>query len=287
MCGSETSTHTVLGKRLNRSQGKNPKGKIGITTTIAKCCHCGLIYSNPQPVPYDLQDHYGVTPEDYWKESYFQMREDHFQGELKRIHQLIDFRKGMKSLDIGAGLGKTMVALRDAGFDAYGFEPSPQFYERVVSKLGIGRDKLKLAMMENAEYANDTFDFITFGAVLEHLYDPSEAIIKAMTWLKPNGLMHIEVPSSDWLMNKLINAFYRLKQTDYVGNISPMHNPFHLYEFGLKSFHEHSMKNRYDVAFHEYYVCPTNMPKVVDYVLRKLMKRTGTGMQLCVWLIKK
>jgi 2-polyprenyl-3-methyl-5-hydroxy-6-metoxy-1,4-benzoquinol methylase len=38
------------------------------------------------------------------------------------------------------------------------------------------------------------FDFITFGAVLEHLYDPSMSIHKAMSWLKPSGIMHIEVP---------------------------------------------------------------------------------------------
>lgn len=287
MCGSGTDTHQVLGKRLNQSQGINPKRKIGITTTIVKCRDCGLIYANPQPVPFDLQDHYGVAPEDYWKDSYFQINEDHFKGEIKRIYELIDFKKGMKALDIGAGLGKTMIALTRVGFDAYGFEPSYQFYERAITKMGISPDRLKRGMIENTDYPADMFDFITFAAVLEHLYDPSDAIVKAMKWLKPNGLMHIEVPSSDWLINKLINAFYRFRQMDYVGNISPMHNPFHLYEFGLRSFQAHSKRNHYSVAFHEYYTCPTYMPAIADYFLRQIMKRTGTGMQLCVWLIKK
>ena len=287
MCGSETSTHRILGKRLNRSQGKRPNRKIGITTTVAKCHDCGLIYANPQPVPFDLQDHYGVAPEEYWKESHFQVDRNYFQTELRRIHQLIDFKKGMKSLDVGAGLGKSMIALTEAGFDAYGFEPSRPFYERAISKMRISPDRLKPGMIEDTDYPDNMFDFITFGAVLEHLYDPSASIVKAMRWLKQGGLMHIEVPSSDWLINKLINAFYRLKQTDYVGNISPMHNPYHLYEFGLRSFQEHGKKNDYEVAFHEYYVCATYMPKIADYILKQIMKRTGTGMQLCVWLIKK
>ena len=29
-----------------------------------------------------------------------------------------------------------------------------------------------------------------------------------------------------------------MRGTNYVTNISPMHSPFHLYEFGLKSFEE-------------------------------------------------
>ena len=105
MCGADTSTHKVLGKRLNKSQGKNPKRKLGITTTVCECTNCGLIYSNPQPIPFDIQDHYGVFPEEYWKESYFELNDNYFQGEISRLKQLMDFNPGMKSLDIGAGLG--------------------------------------------------------------------------------------------------------------------------------------------------------------------------------------
>jgi ubiquinone/menaquinone biosynthesis C-methylase UbiE len=287
MCGSKTDTHKILGKRLNASQGKNPKNKIGITTTIVKCTNCGLNYSNPQPVPFDIQDHYGVPPESYWKENYFKITDNYFQGEIERLKKLIDFKNDMKSLDIGAGLGKQMIALSKIGFDTYGFEPSKQFYERAISKMGINPDKLKLGMIEEVEYAENHFDFISFGAVLEHLYDPSDSILKALKWLKPNGIIHIEVPSSDWLIGKIINLFYKLNRTDYVGNLSPMHEPFHLHEFGLKSFEEHARKHGYELAFHEYYVCQTFMPKIADYILKPYMRWTNTGMQLCVWLRKK
>lgn len=287
MCGSNTDKHNILGKRLNSSQGKNPKNKIGITTTIVKCTNCGLNYSNPQPVPFDIQDHYGVPPESYWKEEYFKIKDTYFQGEIERLKKLIDFKNDMKSLDIGAGLGKQMIALSKIGFDTYGFEPSKQFYERAVSKMGINPDKLKLGMIEEVEYAENHFDFISFGAVLEHLYDPSDSILKALKWLKPNGIIHIEVPSSDWLIGRIINLFYKLTQTDYVGNLSPMHEPYHLHEFGLKSFEEHARQHGYELAFHEYHVCQTFMPQIADYILKPYMKWTNTGMQLSVWLRKK
>ena len=194
MCGSGGETHKILGKRLNQSQGKNPKTKIGITTTIIKCTDCGLIYSNPQPVPFDIQDHYGVPPEDYWKESYFVVNENYFAKELKQLKQLIDIKSDTKALDIGTGLGKAMIAMSKSGLDTYGFEPSKQFHERAISKMGINPGRLKLGMIEDMDYPENYFDFISFGAVLEHLYDPSASIEKALKWLKPNGVMLVAVP---------------------------------------------------------------------------------------------
>jgi 2-polyprenyl-3-methyl-5-hydroxy-6-metoxy-1,4-benzoquinol methylase len=286
MCGYDIRYHKILGKRLNVSQGKNPHKKKGISTTIMKCKDCGLIYSNPQPIPFDIQDHYGIPPENYWIEDYFLIDPNYFQNEISIAKKLISFHEGMKSLDVGAGLGKAMIALSNAGFDAYGFEPSIPFYERAISKMKINPRKLKLGMIENVDYPENEFDFISFGAVLEHLYDPSGAIKKTLQWLKPAGVIHIEVPSSAWLINKIINAYYSIRGTDYVGNISPMHTPFHLYEFGLKSFQKNGKKTGYEVMFYEYYVCKTFMPKAFDFFLKPYMRITHTGMQLCVWLKK-
>ncbi|MBK8291297.1 MAG: methyltransferase domain-containing protein [Flammeovirgaceae bacterium] len=59
-------------------------------------------------------------------------------------------------------------------------------------------------------YPENSFDFISFGAVLEHVYSPADSILRTLRWLKPNGIIHIEVPSSDWLINKIINFITNL-----------------------------------------------------------------------------
>lgn len=287
MCGSESSDHRLLGRRLNQSQGKNPTKKKGISTTVMKCTECGLIFSNPQPVPVDIQDHYGIVPEAYWKDFYFKIEDSYFKWQIDRLKTLTQIKPGFKALDVGAGLGKAMIALKRAGMEVYGLEPSIHFHERAISKMGIDPDKLKLGMIEEVEYPENEFDFINFGAVLEHLYDPSRCILKAMKWLKPNGLVHIEVPSSEWLVNKLVNTYYKITGKDYVANLSPMHQPFHLHEFSYKSFMEHGKRNNYEIAHHEYYVCKTYLPKLADFFIVPYMKWTNTGMQLCVWLRKK
>lgn len=286
MCESDTSKFKVLGKRLNKSQGKSPKKKVGISTTIIQCKNCGLIFSNPLPIPQNIQDHYGTPPESYWVEEYFKVSEDYFSTEIARLKNLIGNLESKTTLDIGAGIGKCMIALMNQGCNSYGIEPSIPFYERALSKMGISEKQLQNAAIEDAEFEENKFDFITFGAVLEHLYDPSEAIDKAVHWLKPEGIIHMEVPSSDWLVHKLINLYYKVTGSEYVGNLSPMHPPYHLYEFSRKSFEINGKKHNYSIVHADYFVCQTYMPKPVDWLIRPYMKKTNKGMQLSVWLKK-
>ena len=77
-----------------------------------------------------------------------------------------------------------MISLTNSGFDVYGLEPSEPFYKKAIELMKIEPARLQLASIENSNFPPDHFDFITFGAVLEHLYDPSPSIRKAMSWLK-------------------------------------------------------------------------------------------------------
>jgi ubiquinone/menaquinone biosynthesis C-methylase UbiE len=162
------------------------------------------------------------------------------------------------------------------------------FYQKAISKMNISPDRLKLGKIEELDYPENHFDFITFSVVLEHLYDPSYCIQRALKWLKPGGIIHIEVPSSNYFMNKLYNASYSIRGLDYVGNLSPMHSPFHLYEFDINSFKKNSAQNNnnYSIALHQYYVCETGLPEPINFALKKYMSLSNSSMQLCVWLKK-
>src|SRR5206468_6834057 len=118
-----------------------------------------------------------------------------------------------------------------AGFDTYGIEPSPEFRKGALAHGGVSGDRLALGAVEYADFPAEHFDFISFGAVLEHLQSPSKSLERALGWLKPGGIMHAEVPSSRWLISRLVNAYYRLCGTLLVTNVSPMHVPYHLFEF--------------------------------------------------------
>jgi SAM-dependent methyltransferase len=288
MCGSKTEDHKVLGQRLNKSQGLHPKKATGISVSVIKCTNCQLIYSNPLPIPFNIQDHYGLPPEEYWNTEIFEWNENYFSEQIKKTKELLNFKAGMKALDCGAGLGKGMLSLQHAGFDTYGFEPSVPFYERALSQMKLNPERLRLGMLEDVEYEDNFFDFINFGAVLEHFYHPDDCIQRAMKWLKPGAVLHIEVPSSKHLIAKLLNMYYRLRGTNYVTHLSPMHSPFHLYEFDVRSFTENSkLHGQYSIAFHKYDVGTIfHGPRFIQPLLKKYMELTETGLQLVIWLRK-
>lgn len=288
MCLDSTSGHKLLGQRLNQTQGKNPRNKVGVSVSIQQCKNCGLIYSNPQPIPSSIQDHYGTPPEEYWKESYFNWTPGYFKGQIDKAIQLLGKDNGFKALDIGAGLGKAMLSMESRGIEAYGLEPSIPFYNRAIEKMGIKKERLKQASIEESEYPDECFDFITFGVVLEHLYEPAESLERALKWLKPGGIIHIDVPSSRWLLSKIFNFYYRLAGTNFVTNLSPMHSPYHMHEFDIKSFEALGRRLGYTIDFHRYEVCNVyHLPKVFHGMLKKYMHKTNTGMNITLYIRKR
>ena len=98
--------------------------------------------------------------------------------------------------------------------------------------------------------------------------------------------MFAEVPSSRWLVSRLGNLFYRLSGSDCVANLSPMHAPYHLYEFTPRSFQLHGASVGYVVADHRHFVCHTYLPRPLSTIMATCMGLTNTGMQFCIWLRK-
>ena len=140
---------------------------------------------------------------------------------------------------------------------------------------------------EKAEFQKNSFDYIEFWHVLEHLENPIFVLKLIYKWLKPGGIVHIEVPSSKHFIAKIINFYYRLRGTNYVTNISPMHTPFHLYEYSLESFKELGKKLNFTIEHHYIDVCEIYfIPKFLHPLLRLYMKWTNKGMQLTVYLRK-
>jgi SAM-dependent methyltransferase len=286
MCGADATHADVLGRRLNRPQGLRPVRRGGIALTIVRCRTCQLIYPNPLPLPAALEQHYGMGPELYWRDSYFAESPggDYFAEQLRTFFRLHGDQRGLRALDVGAGIGKGIDALMAGGLEAWGIEPGEAFARRARERTGLDETQLSCRSIETASFDREQFDLITFGAVLEHLRDPGGAIAKAVDWLKPGGLIHAEVPSSRWLTNRIVNAAYRFQGLDYAANLSPMHPPYHLYEFELSSFQHHGQHHSYRIAHHTRYVCDTFLPRQLNPILKPWMAITGTGMQLEVWL---
>lgn len=286
MCGS--TAFKTLGRRLDRHQGIRPVKLAGALTTIQRCRDCGLVFSNPMPIPLDLGAHYDVPVDDYWQERVGTAGANYFRGPIARFRELWSGNGdgAPTALDIGAGMGKAMTSLANAGFEAYGVEPSPSFREFAIERAGLAPERIKLASVEDADLPDASFDFVTFGAVLEHLPQPAEALRNALRWARPGGLVYIQVPASNWLMARLVDTAYRMQGLDYTCHLSPLHPPYHLYEFTAESFEAFASQVGCQVASHRMLVAETYAPRRLDRVLKRIMATTDTGMLIEVWLRK-
>lgn len=229
MCGFPGGSNAVLGQRMNCRQGLVTKNLQGVSVTIKQCKNCKFIYSNPLPVPRSISDHYRIQPEDYWSKSYFDWTPEYFARQVSDILRFLDARVNThdqaRPLDIGCGIGKAIMSLCQAGFDVWGIEPSSSFHARALELTGLNDAKVINSSIDDADLPGSYFDFVTFGAVFEHLYHPRECLEMALHWCKPGGIVHIEVPSSQWLIESIYQALLKLRGSELSTYLSPMHAP--------------------------------------------------------------
>jgi hypothetical protein len=77
---------------------------------------------------------------------------------------------------------------------------------------------------------------------------------------------------------------YRPQGLDFVTNTSPMHPPFHLYEFTRQSFVTHGERAGHRVADSRVFTGDTFLPRVLNRAAVRLMAATDGGMVLELWL---
>jgi 2-polyprenyl-3-methyl-5-hydroxy-6-metoxy-1,4-benzoquinol methylase len=106
---------------------------------------------------------------------------------------------GSAVLDVGCAGGYLGVALkRSRQCDVHGFEYSPASVD-LARKTGAYREVRQVdldTLGDNAypEYFGQ-FDAIVFGDILEHLYNPEDALRKLLAYLKPGGSLLISLPN--------------------------------------------------------------------------------------------
>jgi SAM-dependent methyltransferase len=288
MCGQPDSANRLLGQRLNGRQGLRTRSLQGITTSIKRCTRCGLIYPNPLPIPASLEDHYDIDPQKYWEPVYFNYDPTYFQLPARTASSLLGVpadNHPWRSLDIGCGLGKAIRTLSQEGFLAYGLEPSPRFHQQAVRFTGLSDQLLQPYSVEEASFPDGFFDFITFGAVFEHLVHPHRCLQRALQWLRPGGVMHLEIPSSNWLLEHAYHVALKLKGSDFTAFLSPMHPLYHLYSFTRRCFELNQQNFGFEVLQWRIDPCAVyHLPRFVHSPLQKLMQVSNTGMQLTLYL---
>jgi ubiquinone/menaquinone biosynthesis C-methylase UbiE len=91
-------------------------------------------------------------------------------------------------------MGYFLHACRLRGYEVEGMDISDDSADYVRSVLQI---KVRTGKAETLEYEAGSFDIITMWHSLEHMPAPRVYLCKARKWLKPDGLLVIDVPNHE------------------------------------------------------------------------------------------
>jgi 2-polyprenyl-3-methyl-5-hydroxy-6-metoxy-1,4-benzoquinol methylase len=173
------------------------------------CEGCGLGRTDPLPSAAELgafyREHYRVL----YKGS----------AEPKPLHVLRNGRRaaerlrrlrpwlgaGGRWLDAGCGGGELVFLLNRAGCRACGVEPNRAYAEYARRHLGL---EVHAGLIEDQDFAAASFDGICLFHVLEHVPDPAASLAVLARWLRPGGVLAVEVPNFESRAEHPLSRFH-------------------------------------------------------------------------------
>lgn len=171
----------------NRSRSGKP-----LRTVI--CRACGLVWSDPRP--HDARQFYEEEYRLSYKHTYSPkpkhvLRAGHVAlSRFEKIEQLLPSRKAV--LDVGTGGGEFAYLLQSLGHGVSGIEPNRGYADYSIREYGLA---VQVGFVQDATFAPESFDVITIWHVLEHTEDPGFILSLLRSWLKPDGMLVVEVPN--------------------------------------------------------------------------------------------
>lgn len=160
------------------------------------CMETGLVRNDPVPGDDELAKFYA---EDY--------RKDYKSSEKPRKRQILrNFRRVAAHvaefsdvldaagdvLDVGAGSGEFAFLMTQRGKSVTGIEPNKGYAAYCRDDLGLD---VRTEHLEGDLFDAESYDLIRLNHVLEHLNDPVRYLSMIGAWLRPEGVLYVEVPN--------------------------------------------------------------------------------------------
>ncbi len=183
------------------------RGFAPLTTGL--CGGCGLVSHTPMPAAEEVHAFYAKKYRLDYKGGYEPKRKHSLRairGAAARAKRVAAYLPASaRVLDIGASSGEFTYVMNRAGFQATGIEPNQGY--TAFARRAYGVDIVN-APLEEAGFGDAAFDLITLNHVFEHLVDPFKALTMIRRWLKPGGLLFIEVPNLEGVRKQVTNTFH-------------------------------------------------------------------------------
>ena len=211
--------------------------------TIMRCASCQAVF-----LPPERQE---AVAESLYSEDYFTEREGYFfhdgvvDGSGHESAHVADFRAGLtlieangapagSLLDVGCATGSFLSLAQARGWRCSGVEVSSFAAARARERTGC---EIFCGKVEDAPFADGSFDVVTMWDLLEHLPDPLQGLVTARRLLKPSGLLLVNTPNENSLLRRLARILYRGSGGSITAPVNRLYHRYHLYYFAANTLH--------------------------------------------------
>lgn len=185
------------------------RDRDGKPFTVVCCSSCGLARVEPLPSQDALARFYAERYRLEYKQASRPsgrhiVRAGRIAAErLGVLRQLLP--NGGRLLDCGAGGGEFVYLAGRNGFSATGIEPNDGYREFARQEYGTD---MRAGTVQDHGFDAGSFDAITMFHVLEHVIDPIETLRTLRDWLRPGGVLLIEVPNAITAVSSPANLYH-------------------------------------------------------------------------------
>jgi SAM-dependent methyltransferase len=162
------------------------------------CIGCGIITNDPIPSDAELAAFYTSSYRVAYKGAEVPRKRQVYRNFRRIAAHFKDnaafYGAPMTGLDLGSGSGEFLFFARAAGLDFSGVEPNKGYASYSSGMLGL---PVANKLLEELSFPAAQFDMIRLSHVLEHMRDPVRSLTTLRGWLKPGGLLYVEVPQID------------------------------------------------------------------------------------------
>jgi SAM-dependent methyltransferase len=168
------------------------------------------VWSDPRPASAEIDDYYRLQYRLDYKKT-IEPKRVHIwragRGALSRWAELRDcMPPAARVLDVGSGGGEWLYLLLKNGCHAVGIEPNEGYALYSRREYGI---EVLIGSWREAGLPAASFDVVTIHHALEHMDDPRALLEQVAFWLRPGGVLAVEVPNVEAVCQAPNHRFHR------------------------------------------------------------------------------
>lgn len=185
---------------------------------LLRCSHCTLVWLGNAPKGNEMGPHYGPLYDRFIRNATDKQNGAHWAAPIATVTNL---KSGGTFLDLGCGSGSFLRALDGNRWEKFGVEFSIAAADEARATTG---GTIFCGDVLDAPFPDDQFDAVSCVNVLEHMHDPLAVMKRIRRWLKPGGIVFIQVPNIESSEAKAFRTYWY-----------GLELPRHLYHFSCTS----------------------------------------------------